>query len=148
MSSFESTHPYAASLIKVGEMEASSTEYEQAAPFFDPAFQFHGPGDFDTDYEGLSAYFASLRNAFEHLEIGRAIVFGEGDYLAARTQFSGRFTKTFTMSPIGPIEPNGRMIRWEVMNIFRYNNAGQLAEEWVQSDASSFLRQLQAPVEA
>jgi predicted ester cyclase len=144
MMTFASAHPYASRLIQVGEMEVSPSEYEKAAIFFDPDFQFHGPGNFSTDYDGLSAYFASLRHAFENLQIERAIVFGEDTYLAARTVFSGRFTRTFTMSPVGPIEPNGKLIRWEVMNIFRYNDAGLLAEEWVQSDANGLVHQLHA----
>ena len=33
---------------------------------------------------------------------------------------------------------------FELMNIFRYDDAGRLAEEWIQTDNRSVLRQLGA----
>jgi hypothetical protein len=58
----------------------------------------------------------------------------DGTFLAARTTFSRDFTGVFTFSPIGPVEPTGQHHEWEVIGIFRYNDGGYLAEEWVQSD--------------
>ena len=72
------------------------------------------------------------------------MIIGEGDYLAARTLFSGRFTSVFTMSPVGRLEPHGQAVAWEVMGIFRYNADGRLAEEWVQTDYRGFLQKLGA----
>jgi len=46
------------------------------------------------------------------------------------------------MSPIGPVQPNGRDVRFEVINLFRYDDEGRLAEEWVQVDNLGLLRQL------
>jgi len=42
------------------------------------------------------------------------------------------------------VEPNGRRVQWELINIFRYTDEGCLVEEWVQTDAYDFLRQLGA----
>jgi predicted ester cyclase len=50
----------------------------------------------------------------------------------------------FTLSPVGPLQPNGQHIQWEVMNLFRYNDEGRLAEEWAQYDYRSFLQKLGA----
>jgi hypothetical protein len=66
----------------------------------------------------------------------------EGDLLAARTTFSGDFTGVFTYSPIGPLEPTGGHLEWEVIGTFRYDDEGRLAEEWVQTDYRSFLTKL------
>jgi hypothetical protein len=66
----------------------------------------------------------------------------EGNFLAARTTFSGDFIGLFTYSPIGPVEPTGQHLEWEVIGIFRYDDEGQLAEEWVETDYRSFLTKL------
>ena len=66
----------------------------------------------------------------------------DGNFLAARTTFSGDFTGLFTYSPIGPVEPTGQHLEWEVIGIFRYDDEGRLAEEWVQTDYRSFLTKL------
>jgi hypothetical protein len=34
-------------------------------------------------------------------------------------------------SPIGPVEPTGQYLEWELIGTFRYDD-GRLAEEWVQ----------------
>jgi predicted ester cyclase len=62
----------------------------------------------------------------------------DGNLLAARNTFSG----TFTYSPIGPLKPNGEHIEWELINTFRYDDDGRLAEEWVQTDYRSFSAKL------
>ena len=66
----------------------------------------------------------------------------DGNFLAARTTFSGDFTGVFTYSPIGPVEPTGEHLEWELIGIFRYDGNGRLAEEWVQADYRSFLTKL------
>ena len=68
----------------------------------------------------------------------------EGDHSACQTTITGTFAREFTHSPVGPLPPNGRRIVFELMNIFRYDDQGRLAEEWVQTDNRSRLRQLGA----
>lgn len=45
----------------------------------------------------------------------------------------------FTSSTIGPVEPTGQHIEWEVINTFGYDEDGRLAEKRVQTDCRSFL---------
>ncbi len=66
----------------------------------------------------------------------------DGNFLAARTTFSGDFIGVFTYSPIGPVEPTGQHLDWVVIGIFRYDDEGRLAEEWMQTDYCSFLTKL------
>ncbi|MGH3502874.1 MAG: ester cyclase [Nocardioidaceae bacterium] len=47
-------------------------------------------------------------------------------------------------SPAGPIPPNGRRVVFDLINIFQFDDEGRLAEEWVQTDYRSFLRQIGA----
>jgi len=45
---------------------------------------------------------------------------------------------------VGPLPPNGSRVVFELINIFRSDDQGRLAEEWVQTDNRSRLRQLGA----
>jgi predicted ester cyclase len=131
-------------LIRVGELEVSGEDEAQVDAYFAPDYVFHGPDGAETGYEGLKAYFASLRAAFDDRTIDRGIIVVEGDYIACQTTIAGTFVREFTRSPIGPLPPNGRRVVFELMNIFRYDDQGRVAEEWVQADIRSRLRQLGA----
>ncbi len=76
------------------------------------------------DYEGLKAFFASLRAAFDDLTISRGVMVVEGDYVACQTTITGTFVREFTRSPVGPLPPNGSRVVFELMNIFRYDGQG------------------------
>jgi predicted ester cyclase len=132
------------SLIRVGEQELTGEHGAEVDAYFAPDFAFHGPDGAETDYAGLKGYFASLRAAFDDLTISRGIIVVEGDYVACQTTIAGTFVREFTHSPVGPVPPNGSRVVFELMNIFRYDDQGRLAEEWVQTDNRSRLRQLGA----
>jgi predicted ester cyclase len=131
-------------LIRVGELEVSGENEAEVDAHFAPEFVFHGPDGAELDYEGLKGYFASLRAAFDDLAISRGIIVSEGDYVACQTTIAGTFAREFTHSPVGPLPPNCNRVVFELMNIFRYDGQGRLAEEWVQTDNRSRLRQLGA----
>ena len=134
-----------ARLIKAGELEVSGGDQSEIDTYFDTqAFRFHGPGGFEADYLGLTAYFGSLRAAFEERSIRRGIMIVEGNLIACQTWIEGRFVREFTHSPIGTIAPNGARVIWDLMNMFRFDDSGRLVEEWVRTDNSSFLKQLSA----
>ena len=60
-------------LVRAGELQVSGEDQAELDTYFDQEnFRFHGPGGFESGYAGLSAYFASVRAAFD--EIGRAHV--------------------------------------------------------------------------
>lgn len=141
MPGFISDSPLARDLIRIGD-EAIAREDDAALPaYFAEGYVFHGPGG-DLGFDELSAYFASLRAAFSDLRLVREQIIADGNFLAARTTFSGDFTGVFTYSPIGPVEPTGQHLEWEVLGTFRYDDHGRLAEEWVQTDYRSFLAKL------
>jgi predicted ester cyclase len=131
-------------LIRVGELEVSGEAEAEVDAYFAPGFLWHGPDGAELDYEGLKRYFAALRDAFDDLTIGRGIIVVEGNYVACQTTIAGTFAREFTHSPVGPLPPTGRRVVFELMNIFRYNDEGRLAEEWVQTDHRSRLRQMGA----
>jgi predicted ester cyclase len=137
-----------ARLVRAGELEVSGEEPAEMATYFDTEnFRFHGPDGFESDFAGLSAYFASVRQAFDGRAIRRGIVVAEGDRMACQTWIEGTFVRDFTHSPAGPLPPNGKHIVFDLINIFRFDDRGRLAEEWVRTDNRGLLRQLTAPGE-
>jgi predicted ester cyclase len=143
MSGFISDSPLARDLIRIGDEAIAREDDAKLRDYFTEDYVFHGPGG-DLGFEELRAYFASLRAAFSGLRVVREQIIVDGRYLTARSTFSGEFNAVFTYSPIGPVEPTGQYVEWEVIGIFRYDNEGRLAEEWVQTDYRSFLIKLGA----
>ena len=134
-----------ARLVRAGELEVSGEHPEEVDSYFDiERFRFHGPDGFESDYAGLSAYFASLRDAFDDRSIRRGIVLVEGDLIACQTWIEGTFVRPFTQSPVGLLQPNGARIVMDLINIFRMDDRGRLLEEFVRTDNRSILRQLGA----
>ena len=141
MSGFISDSPLARDLIRIGDEAIDCEDDAALRAYFSEDYVFHGPGG-DLSFDQLRAYFASLRAAIGDLRIVREQIIVDGNFLAARTTFSGDFTGVFTYSPIGPVEPTGQQLEWEVIGTFRYDDDGRLAEEWVQTDYRSFLTKL------
>ena len=141
MPGFISDTPLARDLIRIGDEAIAREDDVALRAYFADDYVFHGPGG-DLGFDELSAYFASLRAAFSDLRIVREQIIVDGDLLAARTTFSGDFTGTFTYSPIGPVEPTGQHLEWEVIGTFRYDDDGGLVEERVQTDYRGFLTKL------
>ena len=141
MPGFISDSPLARELISIGDEAIATEDDTKLRAYFADDYVFHGPGG-DLGFDELRTYFASLRAAFSDLRIVREQIIVDGNFLAARTTFSGDFTGVFTYSPIGPIEPSGQHLDWEVIGTFRYDDERRLAEEWVQTDYRSFLTKL------
>jgi len=138
---FISSSPLARDLIRIGD-DAIARENEPALrDYFAEGYVFHGPVA-DLTFEQLRDYFASLRDAFSNLRLVREQIIVDGNFLAAITNFSGVFTGVFTYSPIGPVQPTGRHVEWEAIGMFKYDDDGRLAEEWVQTDYRSLLTNL------
>jgi len=133
-------------LVRAGELQVSGEDQAELDTYFDQEnFRFHGPGGFESDYAGLTAYFASVRTAFDDRKISRGIVVAEGDTVACQTWIEGTFVREFTQSPAGPLPPTGARVVMDLINIFRFDDDGRLAEEFVRTDQRSLLRQLGAP---
>ncbi|MGV9380506.1 hypothetical protein ACWDRB_32155 [Nonomuraea sp. NPDC003707] len=83
-----------ARLIRAGELEVSGEDLSEAATYFDTEkFRFHGPDGFESDFAGLDAYFAAVRQAFDDRSIRRGIVVAEGDRMACQTWIEGTFVR-------------------------------------------------------
>jgi predicted ester cyclase len=132
-------------LVRAGELLVSGEDPDEMATYFDvERYRLHGPDGLETDYRGLSDYFASVRSAFDDRSIRRGIVVVDGDHLACQTWIAGTFAREFTQSPAGPLPPNGERVTFDLMNIFRLDDQGRIAEEWIATDNRGVLRQLGA----
>lgn len=132
-----------ARLVKAGELEVMGGDPAEIDSCFDTQrFRFHGPGGAESDYAGLTAYFKSLRDAFDDRSIRRGIVIVEGHNVACQTWIEGTFAREFTQSPVGSLQPNGKRVVWDLQNIFRFDDRGRLLEEFVQTDNRSLMEQL------
>ena len=141
MPGFISDSPLARDLIRIGDEAIAREDDAALRAYFSEDYVFHAPGG-DLSFDQLSAYFTSLRAAFSDLRLVREQIIADGRFLAARTTFSGDFTGVFTYSPIGPVEPTGQHLEWELIGIFRYDDDGRLAEEWAQTDYRGLLTKL------
>jgi predicted ester cyclase len=141
MLDFISDTPLARDLTRIGDEAIAREDDAALRAYFAQDYVFHGPGG-DLSFDELRTYFASLRAAFSDLRLVREQIIVEGNFLAARTTFSGVFTGVFTYSPIGPVEPTEEHLEWELIGTFRYDDDRRLAEEWVQTDYRSFLAKL------
>src|SRR5947208_8046201 len=95
-------------LVRIGELEVSGENQAEIDAYFAPDFRFHGPDGRELDYDGLQAYFASLRAAFDDRIIKRGVVVVEDNYVACQTTIEGTFVREFTHSPVGRLPPNGQ----------------------------------------
>ena len=130
-------------LVRIGEEAVAKSNDALFYEYYTDDYRLHSPaGDFDR--EEIRAYFAALRESFTGFTIGRAQILVDGNFATSRTVMAGRFDTAFAYTPIGTVEPNGQQVEWELINIFRYTDDGQLIEEWVQTDTYDFLRQLGA----
>jgi predicted ester cyclase len=125
---FISGSPLARGLIRIGDEAIAREDDARLRDYFAEGYVFHGRGG-DLGFQQLRAYFASLRAAFSHLRLVREQITADGRFLAARNTFSGDFTGVFTSSPIGPVQPTGQHVEWEVISTFRYDDDERLAEE-------------------
>ena len=133
-----------ARMIRAGELEVSGEAPDEVDDYFAPGFTFDGPGGVESDYAGLTAYFTSLRVAFDDRTIRRGIVVVEGNMIACQTRIEGTFVREFTQSPVGVLQPNGKRVVFDLINIFRMDDDGRLVEEHVRTDNKAVLEQLTA----
>jgi predicted ester cyclase len=131
-----------ARIVKAGELFVFGDDKDEVDSYFDISnFRFHSPG-VDIGYASLKNYFKSIRAAFDDRSIKRGVIVAEGNYIACQTWIGGKFVREFTQSPEGTLPPNGQHITFDLINIFRFDDQGRLAEEWVQTDNRSLLSQL------
>ena len=132
-------------LVQIGRQAIAKADDKALDAYFSEDYVLHGPSG-DIELPGLKAFFENMRAAFSDFACERLEVVEQGDFIASRTVMTGTFDSALSDTAVGTIEPNHRPMRRELMNIFRFDANGKLAEEWVQYDDLSFLKQLSADI--
>ncbi|MEE2951887.1 MAG: ester cyclase [Pseudomonadota bacterium] len=128
-------------LIRVGKIGIARGDEAVLDAYFAKDFRFHGPSA-EMGYPELKAFFTALRNTFSGFGCERQEIVSQGKFVGCLTTMFGRFERPIAMPPVGEIQPNGADVSFQLINMFRYNAAGELAEEWVQYDTLDLLRQM------
>ncbi|MBC7848253.1 MAG: ester cyclase [Chitinophagaceae bacterium] len=135
-----SNHPLAAGLVRIGKEGIETGDNKVLDAYFSDDFVLHSASG-DMNLTQLKALWINWRYALTDFTITREKIMVEGNMVAAHTIFSGKFDKELKQSAVGPLKPTGKLVKFEVISMFRFNNAGLLAEEWVMNDGISFLNQ-------
>jgi predicted ester cyclase len=128
-------------LVRIGEVAIAKGDDAALDRYFAPDFVFHGPAG-DATLKDIKSLFQTMRNAFSGFAITYERIIVGGNFVAARTRISGVFEHELIHSPVGRVQPTGKSVSYIIHNIFRYNDQGQLAEEWAQLDNLEFLKQI------
>lgn len=108
---------------------------------FAPDFIRH-PGE--SNQKGFMISVLSLRAAFPDMVATLDLLIQEQNYVAARLHLVGTFTNEYVTPDTLPVAPTYQPVQLVVNNIYRFNDTGQIAEEWDGFDNLSFLGQLAA----
>ncbi|MET0702062.1 MAG: ester cyclase, partial [Mycobacterium sp.] len=87
-------------------------------------------------------FFGQMRTAFSGYYCERYEIVSSGSLIGCRTEMGGTFDSPFDPTPFGTVQPHGGRVTLTLINMFRYDDDGKLAEEWVQYDNVDWLRQL------
>lgn len=128
-------------LVRIGRDAIAKPDDAALDDYFASDYVLHGP-DGDVDLAGLKGFFAGMRVAFPDFACERLAIVEQDNLIACRTVMTGTFLRPLEGTAVGTVQPNGRQVQRHVMNIFRYDDDGRLAEEWVQYDNQSFFQQL------
>lgn len=133
-------------LVSIGRTGIAQENSAALRAYFSPDFAFHGP-DGDLDFTGLEAFFGQMRAAFSDYYCERYEIVSSGLLVGCRTEMGGIFNAPFEPTPFGTVQPHGGPVTLSLINMFRYDEEGRLAEEWVQYDNLGWMRQLGVELE-
>jgi predicted ester cyclase len=98
----------------------------------------HGqPGAPELDRDGLIAFYRQLWAAFPKVRVETLHLVAEGDLAAAHFRISGTLESEFM-----GVQPGGKAISLEALNLFRMTTDGKCVERWVRLDEVAFMSQL------
>lgn len=102
-------------------------------------YRYHG-GDTLGELEGPEAFkliAGGYRQMIDGLAESVVDQVAEGDKVLTRLAGHGR-----AIGELFGVQGNGRAITWTAMVLSRFNDRGQIAEEWVEADTLGLVRQL------
>lgn len=131
----------ARALVRIGQEAIARENPTALREYFRTDFRFHGPGG-DMGFSELETFFGQMRAAFTGYYCERYEIVSSGPLIGCRTEMGGVFRAPFDATPYGTVQPHGERVTLTLINMFRYDDDGKLAEEWVQYDTIAWMRQL------
>lgn len=128
-------------LVHIGRAAIAQENPAALREYFSEGFTFHGPGT-EMDFSQLEVFFGQMRATFTDFYCERYEIVSSGSLVGCRTEMGGVFDAPFEMTPYGAVQPHGREVALTLMNMFRYDEDGKLAEEWVQYDNIEWMHRL------
>jgi predicted ester cyclase len=133
------TNANKATIRTVREQALSRGRFELLAGVYAPDYRYHG-GDTFGELEGPQAFqmvAGGFRQVIEGLTESVVDQIAEGDKVLTRLAGRGR-----AVGAILGAQGDGREVTWTAMVLSRFNDRGQIVEEWVEADALGLVRQL------
>lgn len=84
----------------------------------------------------------AFRSAMPDLMSEIDLILAQGDTVAVRLRASGTFQNDYIAGPDSLVEANGQPVSFVMHSIFRFNDNGQIAEEWTTFDSLNFSLQM------
>lgn len=102
----------------------------------------HGFGD-DLTRDDFKANVAAMRAALPDFAVTVEVLIAENDWAASRVIFSGTFENEWVMAD-QTIAPTGEPVSWALNVLHRFNDEGQIVEDFTAFDSLGLLIQLKA----
>ena len=109
---------------------------------FAPDYVFHSPGG-DESAEDFMGFIMAARAAFPDLQATADPVIAEGEWVALRFTMTGTFENELAFPSLPEaIPPSGDPVVLTINVILRFNEDGQIVEEWDEYDNLGWFTQL------
>jgi predicted ester cyclase len=128
-----------ATIRKVREEALSKGRFDLLAGVYAPDYRYHG-GDTFGELAGPEAFqmvAGGFRQVIDGLTESVVDQIAEGDKVLTRLAGRGR-----AVGEILGVQGKGQDLTWSAMVLSRFNDQGQIVEEWVEADALGLVRQL------
>jgi predicted ester cyclase len=138
----DATTRYKQVLKQLYEKAVSSGQLDFMDALYTPDYVNHGFGD-DLDVKGFKAFLTAWRSALADFKITPEVIIAEKQWAASRVIFSGTFDRQWALDE-QIIQPNHKPIQLAFNILHRFNDNGQIAEDFTAFDRLSLLLQMDA----
>jgi predicted ester cyclase len=128
-----------ATIRRVREEALSQGRFELLDGLYAPDYRYHG-GDTFGELEGTEAFrmvAGGFRQVIDGLTESVVDQIAEGDKVLTRLAGRGR-----AVGEVLGVQGKGQNLTWTALVLSRFNDQGQIVEEWIEADALGLVRQL------
>jgi predicted ester cyclase len=127
-------------LLRIIEEGFNQGDLDVIDEFFAPDYVNHDPSGAIVDRESFKGFISAFRAAMPDFEANVEMLIVEGDWMSFRFISTGTFENELALFPGLP--PTGEPVEFIIHVILRFNEDGQIVEEWDLTDNLTFLTHL------